>query len=407
MHVLLVSCLLLSLADGLRADGNLERLQTRLQVLEDEQSAFTPALVEPLLELAGLHQAAGDYDQGLELLHRAQHILHRQHGVHAIEQVPVIDRMIELSVRSMDLETASAMNQLRFDVVENHHGPAHHQSIAAGLKLGRWYESLGYLQKARTLYRHAASHLVPDVAPRLMWEVQTALAFNQYLNGRCCELDALELAFQGLLADERTDTAEKESAAERLAAIKVMSGRRSIDFDIPAWAERAPSLLGISRADRVARAYLLQGTTPAQGRQDDNPFPPGELMGTPIPFCAARVSDLVRDRPLSDIKVELHFVVNSRGRAEEIRITSSNAPPRLNNLVKQVVGLSRFHPALADGKPVSQAVTMVQEFAHDQPLFSDNLAFPPANLAVFHACHLVARTIDRDADWTRQPTVKY
>ena len=66
---------------------------------------------------------------------------------------------------------------------------------------------------------------------------------------------------------------------------------------------------------------------------------------------------------MAEISIEASFTVSENGRISDIEFTNSNAPVKLNRLMRKVLRKSRFRPALVAGRPVSeQNVTLTQSF---------------------------------------------
>ncbi|MCZ6717530.1 MAG: tetratricopeptide repeat protein [Gammaproteobacteria bacterium] len=79
-----------------------------IELIERNGGVFDPALVEPLVFLAQLHQDGGDHPAAMERLNRAQHILHRTDGVMTGLQLPILDQM-KISFAAMGQDEEAGM----------------------------------------------------------------------------------------------------------------------------------------------------------------------------------------------------------------------------------------------------------------------------------------------------------
>ena len=93
------------------------------------------------------------------------------------------------------------------------------------------------------------------------------------------------------------------------------------------------------------------------------------MVGNPFQFTFKQLqtilpSSLRNDADLATLSIELDFTVTETGAIRDIELTKSNAPVKLNRLMKQVLRKTRFRPALVEGQPViTHNVTLTQSFA--------------------------------------------
>jgi len=189
-----------------------------------------------------------------------------------------------------------------------------------------------------------------------------------------------------------------------LGNLGIMAGRAgdSIDYyrravaalptQAPAFAH--PVFLGISGADRMVRVYR---DALAASRHFDATHshlasgkPPGALIGSPMPLCESRLTDLVGDVPYRDYRMTLQVAVSPAGKVTDVDVVDSNAPSAFNRLVSRLYRAARFRPRMASGKSTADVVRVEQRFDETSPA-GRKAAFPTARIGTMHGCFAMAQ----------------
>lgn len=71
-------------------------LQSQLETVELEAGPYTPALAEPLIDLARAHRRAGQLEQASRLYQRALHVLRINQGLHGEHQLALLQELLEI-----------------------------------------------------------------------------------------------------------------------------------------------------------------------------------------------------------------------------------------------------------------------------------------------------------------------
>lgn len=351
---------------------------------------FDPELVPLLVELAEISLQPGqqyDLDEAEDHADRALHILHRTHGVYGIEQLPVLELLSQISAARFDVGSVETRRQFRFQVLQKHHGPYHPETVAGLAAVTRWQIATGRYGIAENSLREflEAFEASGHRASKYLAEVYNQIAEIQYLEGRCCSEQLTQQALDVVLQDDSSDRSEKLEAVIRKMDFDLMAGRSSkqaltaLSFDD----SDASVILGLSRRDRVVRAY--QSVLAADGGSGTQT--PGAVSGAPFAFCDVGLDQISQGQ--ADIFLRAELVISARGHAEEIRIVESNAPVKLQHLFKKVAGIARYRPKLESGQAVESVLMVNQDFTSKVSLDSE---FSPAGIANVHACHVVARS---------------
>ncbi len=98
-----------------------------------------------------------------------------------------------------------------------------------------------------------------------------------------------------------------------------------------------------------------------------------EVIGQPVQFIFKQLQYVmpqsIRNRSdLADLTIKFSFTVNEKGNASKVNLVSSNAPSKLNRIMRDVIRKSKFRPRLVDGRPVAtENVNMIQTFIEEAP----------------------------------------
>lgn len=384
-------------------DSSREQLISELDDIRHRDGPFAPAALRPLTRLGiiALHQQ--DYEGAIDYFKQGQNVLHRAEGVYTMTQSRLLDLMMQASVSSNRLEFANSLIEFKYELYKRNLGEADPRSVAVLISLADWYQAGGLYAAARREYEHAINLLKASGATgQQMMRPITALAYNDYLEGRCCASDLLADITSEVLADGETRSRERAQALILAGDINLMSDAAE---EAEAYYREAqqqdgrlllePVLLGISTRDRMMRAYkvVFSRQTVSRRPRHEDPIPPGQLVGSPMPFCEARVRELAKARDYHDFYISFELTVTPSGRAREVEVIDTNVPFGLRSLAKRMLQLSRFRPGLDAGAPVARRVRIEQRFSTNVKLQSSDDPFPPANLAVFHSCHGLAASL--------------
>ena len=162
-----------------------------------------------------------------------------------------------------------------------------------------------------------------------------------------------------------------------------------------------PRFLGISRTDRMTRAYAdAIKTSRYHNMTSFSPrkkVKPGQLIGSPMPLCESQMHNLVGQADYSKYTVRLSMQITAGGHAKRVRVVESNAPATLGNLVAKLYGVSRFRPVVdAQGRAQKNDIEVTQTFA--QPDATSNV-FPHSDVATAHGCFALSRYFESRRDF--------
>lgn len=374
-------------------------LESRLAAVQSEAGHYHVDTIGPLVALGISLSNDGRHDEALERFKEAQHIVHRHDGVHSLAQVELLAPMVDSYLSLGRLDEADSVMRFHYDVHRSNYGAHDPRTVPSMLELASWHQSLGRFDDARDLYRDAISILEDNgVGGKPLHRSMSLLLFTDYLEGRCCNESLISASIDELLRDDEVDFAERSRAMSMAGDAFIMGGEAEMAAEMYTAANTrtpadSPVWLGISRGDRMVRAYgmLLQHRLRDTRLPQKSPIPPGQLIGAPLAFCEAQLSRLVPSSDYRDFEIELSFVVGDDGRPRHIELVSSNANSAVDVLSMRLLRTSRFRPVVRDGEVVEERMQMTQRFDANANIDGSATPFPPANTAVFHACQGLAR----------------
>ncbi len=379
---------------------------------------FDLTLFEPLLGVGRSLSALGEDGTATDALLKAQNILRRNEGVHAIQQLEVIDELTHMAMRRSDAISADTQQRLSFLVSDRHHGKGSPESLQASYKLIAWYVDTGQYHLALTTVRRILDARLDGVSksnPQLI-EAHILAAKIRRLSGICCSEKSLEKVLDildanpdlpmdtrarvyGELADAFIASRRPERAAEyyglgqsaehappRLIAMtRILADQPPVRTTVYRARENqitgTSSMVRMTWAEQVAAPDEAPQIFVVPNSENDytttiieTPASPGarrrtrEVIGRPFQFLTDQLQVILpnsrRDTAkMSEMAVTLDFTVKRDGRVHNVEVTESNAPVRVNRLMREVLSKTRYRPALHNGVPTREDhVTVTQTF---------------------------------------------
>ncbi len=391
-----------------------DRAADHIDTLVAEHGAYSMELVDPLIEIGRRQIEGGDVVAAEESLLRAQHVIHRNEGVHALRQLEIVELLSEIHLDRDEPEDADRLQQMAVYLAERNFGKDSDDIVPALMKLERWYADTGQFQNARRTLDRAVDILSErggEADPRLIEPLIEAARVRR-LNKVCCSYKLLEQARDiveentSIPADDRARVyaalgdAYLASGKDSRAREAYQLGWQSLgdelaeaQFSRPVQIAMAEDLLRSDRATKkvfrvdqdplgfnhyrqlTVEEQLGIETRPPQQffvplSEGDRDFHIKETFGTDDPFDKTRkvvgqpfqfiLPQLQQIMPLSasteaglaGVQVEMRFTVGADGRVDDVEI-HGDAPPKLKRLMRKVLYKSHFRPRLEQGMPVA------------------------------------------------------
>lgn len=395
-----------------------------IDALAAESGGFSLDLVDPLITRARTHITDGDDVAAEEALLRAQHVIHRNEGVHALRQLEIIDLMTELHLDREEPEDADRQQQLAVYLAERNYGKDSVEVVPALMKLEAWYADTGQFMHAQRTIDRALDIIRAeggDADPRLIEPLMEAARIRR-LHRICCSYKLLEEARDvveanpQLPADERaavyaalgdaylaSNRTDRATEAYRLGWSALDGELANSQFNQPVQIALAEDLEGSDRVNKkvftvnrdamgfaryremtVEERLGIETRPPqqffvplTQGDRDfhikenfgvDDPMEKTrKMVGQPYQFILPQLQQIMPlsahdEAKLAMVEVDLEFTVEADGRVADVEI-NGNAPAKLKRLMRRVLYKSHFRPRLVDGEPVAtENYRLVQTF---------------------------------------------
>lgn len=408
-----------ALATSNEAVDKVQQWQDTINQLEQESETFSIEMVESLKSYALVLAKAGHREEAIETLRRAQHILHRHHGVHTPQQLNLIHQMVAISLTDQDYLNADQLQGFIFYLTDRT-GDLD-SKIAAHKDLADWYLRSGQFKRATTMVKKAIE-LIESSGDNQHQELIPLLlnqALYRQMAGLCCNRKYLERA-QQIAESSLAATDIKDEIQLRLADASILEGKQAKAVlhwqNLSKPVSREPGLITGRRQfndpeemrkeyyqvseDPMRRRSLYQ-MTPQQRRNSLN-LPPQFFMvnnnsgllpimirdgidsienkeklthtvGSPFVFLRDQLEQILplrlrRTEGLNTLKLVLTYTVTDQGRVKDIRI-EGEAPRALKKLLRDTLSTSRYHPALQASRPVTTLdVSITQTFTIDEDI---------------------------------------
>lgn len=408
-----------SLANSTDRADELQRWRDTINQLEQESETFSIEIVESLKSYAAVLAKAGQREEAVETLRRAQHILHRHQGVHTPKQLDLVHQLVSISLEDLDYLNADQLQGFIFYLADRTDDLD--SKIAAHQRLADWYLRSGQFKRATTtvkeaidLIESADNNQHPELIPLLLNQ-----ALYRQMAGLCCNRKYLQRA-QQLAESTSAATDIKDEIQLRLADASILEGKQAKavlhwqNLSKPAF--REPALITGRRQfndpedmrkqyyqvseDPMRRRSLYQ-MTPEQRRTSlylppqffivnnnpsllpimirdsidsiENKEKLTHTVGSPFVFLRDQLEQILplrlrQTEGLNTLELLLVFTVTDQGRVKNIRI-EGEAPRALKKLLRDTLSTSRYRPALQASRPVTTLdVSITQTFTIDDDL---------------------------------------
>ena len=387
-------------------------LDEKIELIISAHGPFEIQLFDPLMQLSKLSIDAGDYETAKDSLQRAQNISHRNEGVYSLKQLEIVDLLTNIALSNAEHKAANKQQRFAFFVATHNLDNDDPEVLFAYMEMAEWFMNTGQTNRARRILQEAtelAQDLDQDVLPIAMLASKT-----RRLQGSCCSPRQMERAVNDV---ERSDPDTLAAAYLEIADLLTLGRnyRRAADYfqkahqtsplvgdsdPIPITAKRtintvrttsietyrvqADMFPSTSRLERMTTEDTLRdlsrkpqwfifdagGTHQGFITDDKNETSAPNLgtkllVGKPILFSEDQLENLLPYRALKKLEefiIEASFTVTTTGDLEDIEVTESNAPSKLDRLIVETLKKVYYRPALVTGKPVARKVSIEQTF---------------------------------------------
>lgn len=350
-------------------------------------TALEPTVSDLLLEAKAAMQEK-EFAAAIDHFQHAQYLIHREEGVLSPEQNHILEQLALIQLEQGSFAAANNMMELQHRIVGESSGFSPEAMAPAWRTLGQWYQKTMQPKKSQSAYKEALAimkeHSLPE---RELASVYLSILKNEYLMVACCDIDnaKAELEKMDLTAEQWLhfgDLALLAGEYEQAQSFYLKS-----DATLPA------TPIGADRIDKMAGGYvdaMLQKRS-RNSMLTSAEMTPTQLVGAPLPLCESRIADLAGKIDYTNFNINMDFVVNQQGKVRKLRVTETNAPRLVRNLVRKQLQNMRYRPALLNGEPQLTRLEVTQAFDH---LATRGPA--EQRIAAQLGCVAAARALERD-----------
>lgn len=325
-----------------------------LGYLEQQLNPFDKKLINAIMAKALTEMSTEQLEQAEDTLRRAQHIVHRQDGVYAADQLIMVNYLTANSLRRGAPSDADTQQLFSLKVAERVYGPNSEDLLPTLNRLGSYFATRG-----ATLPIMFSSEL----------RIERDMLFKNSINMYHRSIDIIEQTYgandlrliqplRGLASARMLQITGRRYAEEALLrSLEIV--RQNPDSD-PTDQAQALIDLGdlyiITSDERSGEAYLdaweILQASPETKRVAQSAF------DIPIRLFPREQRTLFLDRrpdaagPDDELYVNLAYNINTAGRVEAVRVLDKNVPnEQVRNLRMRVKGI-RYRPRIENGELV-------------------------------------------------------
>jgi tetratricopeptide (TPR) repeat protein len=321
--------------------------------------AFHPMLNRVLLVTSLIHELQQDYEPALDALRHAQHLVHRQHGVYAGQQIPIVERIANVSHQQGDVLSADREYMFELMIAERTYGTDSPEQVPMLVKAGNHFalraasqpsiQSLAFGNASPSEYRQMRPMLfrtafemyenairIGEIAYgpddlRLVHPLRE-MAYARILQGtgqRRAE-KALERVLDIIVANPGTDIPDHARALVALADIYTITGdKAAAEHYLQAWQllETDPTYKDLQTTLFNTQRRLYPFSDPANG-----------LLKQPMSV-----------EPGEELYVDLGYSIRENGRTYKVKIVDSNLPNAYKRELQTWYHRARFRPRIEQG----------------------------------------------------------
>ena len=332
----------------------LSRIAQGLKFLESEYHPFSKALIKGIMAKALSEMALEALADAEDSFRRAQHIVHRQEGVHSEEQLSMINYLTRTNLRLGNLDDADRQQMFHLLIAEKTWGSDSVQLLPSLGQVGAYFAYRG--------------NSLPLVFPR-EFQTERDSFFRRSINLRQRAIDIVEQHYGK--EDLRLVPLLKALAKTHLWHINTRGQaryplQRSVEIintspnqDL---ADRARALvdlgdLYIITSDRQAGATYLRAWSSLQESETTRKLA-DELFSLPVRLMPEYMPTLLLKRlpdgveAENELFIDFEYTITTEGRVKQVKVLDRNVSNEQVRLMREKIKRARYRPGIEMGKIV-------------------------------------------------------
>lgn len=323
------------------------------------QAMQNTAQFDELIAKAQVARLDKNYEEALELLRHAQHLIHREEGVLSSRQNPILEQMAVVHLARGSFAEANKMMEMQHRIITHESNESPEAMAPSWQMLGQWYQRTLQPRKSQKAFAKALEIMRGFALPRgEVANVQLAMLKNEYLLVGCCDFDAALASLEGLELNSEQWLA--------LGDLALLAGeqRRAMGYYKNSGASVPATQIGVGRIDHMARSYV-SATLERRSRMSivtSAEMTPTQLVGAPLPLCESRLADIAGQDDYSSFAMDLDFVVTTHGEVKKVKVSNNTAPRLVRTLVREQLTSVTYRPELVAGEARPVKLSVSQQF---------------------------------------------
>jgi len=361
-------------------DGQLDAIRKMLQQNEfsesrtllesmitniEEESRYTPELVEPLHLLGTALQGEGNYPAAVDAFERAAHILRTNEGLHSPKQTEIVYDEAEALLAMGDEAGANDKQEYAYEILLRSYGPSDVRLLPGMYRLAGWYLRNRNIFSARSLYGDAVLLLsrtygesTPELLPALNGIADTYLLerFPPYSPPQKTESISLQTGSTGIapITPRATTVMNRfskgEKALQHAVRIRLDDPNSTTQEKVDALTKLADWYLLFKKMKR-ARSLYTHVFDLLNAESDE----PSELVasyfGKPVPLYLPLPSlplpPAMQLQAVSKLGyVELEYDLSPEGEVRNLKTLASEPAGMMDLKVRRALRSARYRPRI-------------------------------------------------------------
>lgn len=355
-------------------------------------TSFADTAVEPtisgLLLEAKAAMEAKEFEVAADHFQHAQYLIHIEEGVYSTSQNQILQQLARIQLEQGSFARANRMMELQHRIIGESSDFAPEAMAPSWRALGRWYQETMQPKKSQSAFKAALVIMKEHSLPQSeLASVYLSMLKNEYLLVACCDIDHAKSQL------EEMDLSVEQWLHFGDLALLAGEYEQARSFYVKSDATLPATPIGADRIDKMAGGYV-DAMLQKRGRNSmltSTEMTPTKLVGAPLPLCESRIADLAGKIDYTNFNINMNFVVNEQGKVRKLKVTETNAPRLVRNLVRKQLQNMRYRPALTNGEPQLTKLEVTQEFDH---LATRGPA--EQRIAAQLGCVAAARALERD-----------
>lgn len=380
---------------GTHRDSGLRALKDRIELIEQSEGQFSPALYGYLAELGRIRHANAQHQEAINVYQRMQTLAHWADGVNSPLQLEAVRLQSRSLIAEGEIVAADKLERFHFRIAEKNFSGE--ELLPSIWRISAWQRMTMQYDKALANYDRTL-RIIQNESLSSAYRVRAleAKALTQHLATRCCADESLEAALQDRYNGNFSDHADNQAAVLNLADLATLYNSKGAS-SLYARLDNVPvALLGpksnsayLKAIDSVTQNQFLSVRSEVWYPKEEHGMtfsskpetkPEPATIGDPVRLCTSQIK--------REGFVDVSMDISETGKPRNLTITGK-VSSKTKKYLRAILLKSRYRPEFQDGEAVAATLEFRQYFDRAKPIRSDQVA-GWRDLLAEHACQVVA-----------------